>query len=131
MNREQSTLAHQAMLRKLVNALEVVTKSAVMLDGKTRDVNVGEILAFFYIAISDKGEDGVSISGVQQLGGWTNMVSPSRYIRTLSTEMGRNEKEGMGWVKYEVDPHDNRKRILRLTPCGMSIIDEVGKAMGF
>lgn len=41
----------------------------------------------------------------------------------------REEGKGLGWLKAEVDPADNRRRFLRLTPEGREVMEAVLVAM--
>jgi hypothetical protein len=39
--------------------------------------------------------------------------------------------QGLGWIKAELDPLDNRRKFLRLTRIGQSVVDEIAAAITY
>jgi len=104
----------------LYRALQVLTTEI------DRDLPITIPLAFLRIAIA--GPEGIDQGQLQeelQASG----AGMSRAVQTLSRVHWSKTREGLDLIERIIDPLDNRRRILRLTPRGERLAAKVSDVM--
>lgn len=89
------------------------------------NMRLGEIKSFLTVAMNENslvGEVG------RQAGIPTQSVST--YLKTLGEGRDRNGKPAMGLLAARTSPFDARETMVRLTPKGAALADQIRDAMG-
>jgi DNA-binding MarR family transcriptional regulator len=117
MNTEPSTEQRVALSK----AMQILNVFCAVGDGK---MTIGEAFSLLVIA-SGESKDGAGIT-VTELGvrGKFALSSASRYVGSLGKE-DRHGKPGAELITAPRDPNDDRRKILRLTPKGHRMVDEI------
>ena len=91
-------------------------------------MTVGEIAAFLLIAQGEtKDGGGLTVEELMKAGEFA-LSSASRYSNGLA-EKNRKGEPGRQLVTNFRDPADDRRKVLRLTPKGARLIQQIGRAI--
>lgn len=82
-------------------------------DALGRDLSLRALHSLAVIVAA--GESGIDPLSLSEATG-SSSATTSRNIRILGDVHYSKEHAGLGLVKAEIDPHDNRRRVLRATP---------------
>jgi DNA-binding MarR family transcriptional regulator len=91
-----------------------------------RDLPITAALVF--LGVARHGCNGVDQGGLQEALGLSS-AGISRTVQTLGKVHYLKGKEGLDLVSREMDPSDNRRRVLRLTSRGEKLMRSVVRAM--
>lgn len=92
------------------------------------DMQMGTAVSFLMIADGDTPDGGISITELSKAGGFA-LSSASRYVQALGA-MDRHRRPGFELVSDHVDPMERRRKILKLTPKGKRVINQIRNAIG-
>lgn len=92
------------------------------------DMPIGEAVTFLMVAAGETQDSGLSVTEVHRNGGFA-LSSASRYVQSLG-EMDRHRRPGKKLLTDHIDPMERRKKILRLSPQGRFIINQIKQAAG-
>lgn len=107
--------------RQLRKALQLVT------DETQREMNLTQILMLLRVA--EAGDQGIeSHQLVEDVGASASAVS--RTMRILGRVHYSKRHAGFGLVEMNIDPADNRLRIVKLSPAGRVLVHRVLTALG-
>lgn len=113
---------NQITTRKALQALEIFRA----LD---TDMPIGEAVAFLLIALGEtKDGGGLTVTEVGQQGGFS-LASASRHMKSLN-KIDRYGKAGHELVIDPRDPKDDRRKVLKLTHKGRTILNQIEAAIG-
>jgi hypothetical protein len=111
----------KAALEKVFRALEVFRFG-------DRDMPIGEAVGFLAIAMAETDDSGLSVTELSQKCDFS-LASASRHMQALG-QLDRHRRPGLEWVKDETDLMERRKKILRVTPQGRRVVQQLKLAMG-
>ncbi len=94
---------------------------------KNTETTISEAISLLLIAQNETKNGGLTVTELGKKGDFS-LASASRYIRSLSV-VDRQGRDGLGLVTAERDPMDDRKKILRVSPEGFTVITKVLKAL--
>lgn len=106
-----------------MNALELMNVLEWIGDEVTDEVQINTLRAFLFVA----SRGGCVQKDVEHYLKQTNATS-SRSI-SFWTERRFDRKPGVGFIKREIDEHDQRYRNLRLTKKGQAFFEKLQKQM--
>lgn len=114
-------------------ALKSFAKGMVVMSAAApRQLSMAQAAFFVAAALSDRAGKATTYTELkEELGPVVSRSLNTTYKIFLKEGRLREGQrvEGLGWLEAEVDPHDNRRRYLRLTPAGERIIDEIARAI--
>ena len=92
------------------------------------DMPVGEVVSFLLIALGETSDGGgPTVTEVGQKGGFS-LASASRHVKSLGN-MDRYGKKGHELVTDPRDPKDDRRKVLKLTHKGRTILNQIEAAI--
>jgi DNA-binding MarR family transcriptional regulator len=107
---------------KILQALDVIRN----LDF---EMPIGQAVSLFLIAQGETKDDGgLTVTELGTKGGFA-LATASRYMKALADKDRRGDP-GLGLVSHDRDPYDERRKVLRLTPRGLSVITQIQKVLG-
>jgi hypothetical protein len=89
---------------------------------------MGQIVFFLSAAEADLQGEPATFGNVRADAGSTISKSIQNTYKVFlqsSRQLGDRTVEGLGWLTAEVDRSDRRHRLLRLTPKGAEVVEEV------
>lgn len=90
----------------------------------SRDTSLGYLLTFLRVGMA--GGEGIDQGRLgEEIG--LSPAGMSRAVRALSEVSYDKQREGFGVVEFDLDPTDNRRRIIRLSPKGEQIINKLAR----
>lgn len=109
-------------------AVSILNGLDVLMDrvGHRFEINQLRMLMYIYKA----GSEGISLTILSEKTG-LNYGSMSRAVSRLSTVPTKGVPEGYGFCERAFDPHSPKERIIKITPDGIKLIEDVAKAMTF
>jgi hypothetical protein len=100
----------------------------VLAELSPRQLTVAQSSFFFSAALADRAGRPATFTELKEAVGPTVNRSLHTTYKVFLKE-GRirdgERAEGLGWLEPEVDSTDQRRKFLRLTPLGISVIDEI------
>lgn len=108
-------------MRNLQSVLALHRTVQVLESELDRDLPFAHVISFFMVATA--GEDGIDQGALQQALG-TSSASISRTLQTLSSMHYLKNRAGLQLISRELDVMDNRRRIVRLTPKGVKLLEK-------
>jgi DNA-binding MarR family transcriptional regulator len=108
-----STVSYEKLaVKRLANCIVEIRKHQAELQAQT-------IHVLLEVAI----QPGLNMSELMRKTG-LSQASCSRNVMLLS-DRDRHDKPGLGLVRSELDPIDNRRKIVRLTPKGETLVSQL------
>lgn len=92
------------------------------------DMPIGQAVGFLMIAASETSEGSMTVTELQDKGGFA-LSSSSRYVQALG-KFDRKRDPGLELISDEVDVMNRRRKILRTTPRGKRVVQQLTQAMG-
>lgn len=93
------------------------------------EMPIGEAVSFLLIAIGEtKDGGGLTITELKEKGDFA-LATSSRYTQSLSLK-DRHGRPGHEIITSVRDPLDDRRKILRISPKGSRIIQQIKSAIG-
>ena len=93
------------------------------------DMPIGEAVSFLLIVLGEtKDGGGLTVTEVGQQGGFS-LASASRHMKSLN-KTDRYGKPGHELVIDPRDPNDDRRKVLKLTHKGRTILNQIETAIG-
>jgi hypothetical protein len=118
--------AHTPALRNF--SVGVVTLAEIA----PRHLTLAQASFFLAAAMADRAGKPATFTELQEaVGPAINRSLHTTYRVFLNEGRIRNGKrqDGLGWLRRETDPSDNRRKWIKLTPLGQSVADEIGQAL--
>lgn len=118
MNNIELTQEDRATVARFLRTLDLFR-------GIDPNMRLGEVASFLTVAMHENalvGEVGARAGIPTQ--------SVSTYLRTLGEGLDRNGKPAMGLLAARTSPFDARETMVRLTPKGAALADQIRDSMG-
>lgn len=96
-------------------------RATVVLRNIDPDINLAQLQCL--LVVSQEEKDGISITEIANKVGIT-LATASRYIAALG-KTNRHHEDGFGLIETFEDPMERRRKIVRLTPKGKSLINKM------
>ena len=91
-------------------------------------LTLGQLVFFLYAGMADLAGRPATFSEVRDAAGSRinkSMHSTYKVLLDGSRRSDRKDTPGVGWLYTETDTTDNRRKLLRLTPKGVSILEAI------
>lgn len=91
-------------------------------------LTAGQIVIFLHAAIGDLSGVPMTLSDIKDVvGDGVGQSLRTTYRVFLDGNLSSNKNRGMGlhWLRSEIDPNDNRRKLLRLTDEGRRVMNEL------
>lgn len=112
----------------LAKALQII---ATKIPART---SLRQVYAFMLIVEANSLGKSIIISDLKEIAGADNSGEPifgqsiGRSYQLLM-EPTKRDPDGLGWIKLETDEDDQRRKIVRLTPTGEAIADQLRRTL--
>lgn len=97
-----------------------------------RNLTLAQCAFFLTAAMADRAGRSATFTDLKEaVGPAVNRSLHSTYKVFLTEGRIRDgeRQAGLGWLKRETDPNDNRRKYLELTPLGHRVVDEITEAL--
>ena len=91
-------------------------------------LTLGQFVFFLYAGMADLSGRPATFSEIQEAAGERINKSMHTTYKVLLDGMRRSDRvntPGVGWLYRETDSTDNRRKLLKLTPKGLSILEAI------
>ncbi|WOB78465.1 hypothetical protein [Brevundimonas nasdae] len=88
-----------------------------------------QLLAFLAVAQAEADGKSITLSDIRDMEGSRGQIIIGQSIaQTFAMLLDPSDREprGLGWVRQEVDPSDNRRKYLKLTDKGRALLESIG-----
>lgn len=133
--RETMTAKRRAARQKSTPALKNFSAGLIVLaELAPRHLTLAQCAFFMTAALADRAGKAATFSELREaVGDAVNRSLHTTYKVFLNEGRLRDGEraKGLGWLERDTDPSDNRRKYLRLTPLGHSVVDEVAAALEY
>ena len=92
------------------------------------DMPMGTAVSFLLIATGETPDGGLTITELSKQGDFA-LSSASRYVQALA-EQDRHRRPGFELVHQVTDLMERRRKLLKLTPKGRRVVNQIRNAIG-
>ncbi|MEM8575909.1 MAG: hypothetical protein AAGF48_14945 [Pseudomonadota bacterium] len=96
-------------------------------------MTLGQLSFFLYAGMADIGGSPKTFTEIKEIAGERinkSMHSTYKIFLDGSRRSDAKNTPGIGWLYTETDPTDNRRKLLKLTPKGQDVLNELLDATG-
>lgn len=126
MNRKKLTKPQSNVSMPALRDFSVATVRAAEL-GPDR-LTLGQLVFFLYAGMADLAGRPATFSEIREAAGSRinkSMHTTYKVLLDGARRSDRADTPGVGWLYTETDPTDNRRKLLRLTPKGIDVLEAI------